>query len=162
MKLLGSEENIRNFRDLKNTVQRKIRNNYNTYIENGIDPNLDKGNKRLWGMVKRLKRDSSGVAPLKSGGKLMTDPLDKANALNSQFKSVFNSATPTEPPDMGPSPFVPMPTFDISIPGVLKLLKNLKIHKAPGPDGIVPRILRDFADQHAPPLMVWSHCHALR
>ena len=53
---------------------------------------------------------------------------------------------------MGPSPFNPMPNFQISENGVLKLLKNLKIHKAPGPDGIVPRILRDYADQLAEPL----------
>ena len=45
-----------------------------------------------------------------------------------------------------------MPNFQISENGVLKLLKNLKIHKAPGPDGIAPRILRDYADQLAEPL----------
>ena len=50
---------------------------------------------------------------------------------------------------MGPSPFSPMTNFQISENGVLKLLK---IHKAPGPDGIVPRILRDYANQLAEPL----------
>ena len=30
-----------------------------------------------------------GVAPIKSEGKLHSDPTDKANLLNQQFKSVF-------------------------------------------------------------------------
>ena len=54
---------------------------------------------------------------------------------------------------MGPSPFNIMPNFQISENGVLnQLLKNLKIHEAPGPDGIVPGILRGYADQLAEPL----------
>ncbi len=70
MRQLGSEENINRFKELKKTVQREIRRNYNNYIENIIDPNTDKG---LWGMVKQMKRDSSGVGPLKSEGKIITD-----------------------------------------------------------------------------------------
>ena len=53
---------------------------------------------------------------------------------------------------MGPGPFNHMPNFQISENGVLKLLKNLKIHEVPGPDGIVLRILRAYADQLAEPL----------
>ena len=37
-------------------------------------------------------------------------------------------------PDMGHSPFGPMQNFIITVPGVTKLLKTLKIHKAAGPD----------------------------
>ena len=36
--------------------------------------------------------------------------------------------------------------------GVTKLLNTFKIHKAAGPDGIVPRILSEFSEQLAPPL----------
>ena len=65
MKDSSTQENIDKFKYLKSTVQREIRKKYNKYIEDLIEPNLDKGNKKLWGMVKRIKRDSSGVGPLK-------------------------------------------------------------------------------------------------
>ena len=63
MKDSSTQENIDKFKDLKSTVQREIIKNYNKYIEDLIEPNSDKGNKKLWGMVKRIKRDSSGVGP---------------------------------------------------------------------------------------------------
>ena len=49
-------------------------------------------------------------------------------------------------PDMGHSPFVPVESFIITVPGVTKLLKSS------GPDGIVPRLLFEFSEQLAPPL----------
>ena len=53
---------------------------------------------------------------------------------------------------MGHSPFGPMESFIITVPGVTKLLKSRKIHKAAGPDSIVPRLLFEFSEQLAPPL----------
>ena len=44
-------------------------------------------------MTKALKRDSSGVSPLKENGKLLTETSEKANALNRQFQLVFTSQT---------------------------------------------------------------------
>ena len=33
-------------------------------------------------MIKAIKRDTSGVSPLKENGKLLTETSEKANALN--------------------------------------------------------------------------------
>ena len=55
MKKSNSTEDTDKFHELKSTVQREIRKNYNKYLEDIIDPEADKGNKKLWGMVKRLK-----------------------------------------------------------------------------------------------------------
>ena len=44
-------------------------------------------------MTKALKRDSSGVSPLKENGELLTETSGKANALNRQFQLVFTSQT---------------------------------------------------------------------
>lgn len=147
-----TESNIQAFRHLKGTVQREIRNGYNTYIEGVIDPGNDKGNKKLWGLVKKLRRDGSRVSPLKSNGSILSNPVDKAHALNEQFQSVFNTPTDDPLPDMGHSPYPSIPELDITVPGVRKLLKNLKPHKAPGPDDISPWILKEFADYIATPL----------
>ena len=50
-----SKEDTNVFYDLKRTVQREIRTSYNSYMGNIINPDLAKGNIKLWGMVKRLK-----------------------------------------------------------------------------------------------------------
>ena len=154
MKNLRSEENRLKFKDLKEKVQQEIRRNYENYIEDLIDPNLDKGNKKLWFMVKRIKKDSSGVGPLKVDGRLISDSKEKANVLNEQFKSVFNEKITNDLPDMGHSPFGPMQNFNITVPGITELLKTPKIHKAAGSDGIVPRLLSELSDQLAPPLTI--------
>ena len=46
---------------------------------------------------------------------------------------------------MGPSSFLSMRNFKFTVPGILKLLENIKIHNASGPVKIVPRLLHDFA-----------------
>ena len=53
-------------------------------------------------------------------------------------------------PEMKPGNTPTMPDFSIHEGGVKKLLSNLKINKAPGPDDIPPRILKDTADIIAP------------
>ena len=45
-----------------------------------------------------------------------------------------------------------MPDINISCKGAHKLLLELKIHKAAGPDSISPRLLREVADIIAPAL----------
>ena len=105
-------------------------------------------------MVKRIKKDSPGVGPLKVDGRLISDSKEKANVLNEQFKSVFNEKITNDLPDMGHSPFGPMHNFNITVPGITELLKTLKIHKAAGSDGIVPRLLSELSDQLAPPLTI--------
>ena len=45
-----------------------------------------------------------------------------------------------------------MNSITIKEEGVKKLLKNLKTSKAPGPDGITPRILKELCDELAPAL----------
>ena len=104
-------------------------------------------------MVKRPKKDSSSCSPLKSNGKLINDTYGKAEALDKQFQSVFNPTTHSTLPDMGPSSFPSMKKFKFTVPGILKLLQDIKIYKAPGPDKIVPRLLHDFAHILAEPLV---------
>ena len=54
---------------------------------------------------------------------------------------------------MGPSSFPSMKKFKFFVSGILKQLQDIKIHKAPGPDKIVPRLLHDFAHILAEPLV---------
>ena len=47
-----------------------------------------------------------------------------------------------------------MPQFEISTPGVKKLLDNSKPHKASGPDSIPPMVLKELGNEIAPILQI--------
>jgi hypothetical protein len=47
-----------------------------------------------------------------------------------------------------------MPDIHISVEGITRLLENLKPHKAAGPDGIRPRVLKELAPSIAPILQL--------
>ena len=88
MKNLRSEGNRLKFKKTVREGPERNQKKYENYIEDLIDPSLDKGNKKLWSMVKRIKKDFTGVGPLKVDGRLIFDSKEKANVLNEQFKSV--------------------------------------------------------------------------
>ena len=76
----------------------------------------------------------------------------KAHILNEQFQSVFTKEDDSCPQLEGAS-HLPIPTLDISVEGVRKLLSELRVNKASGPDNIIPnRVLRELADELAPAL----------
>ena len=47
-----------------------------------------------------------------------------------------------------------MPNITISTPGIHKLLANLKPHKATGPDGIPPTVLKELSHEISPILEI--------
>ena len=98
------------------------------------DPDSPRKNekaKKFWSFVKSLKNDAFGINTLRENGILKTDTLDKANICNRQFQSAFTRESDDEIPSKGTSPFTPMGEITVDPNGVLKLLNNLKIHKAP-------------------------------
>ena len=106
--------------------------------------------KRFWSFVKSLKKDASGITSLRENGILKTDMVGKANICNKQFQSAFTRETDSEIPSKGTSPFTPMGEITVDPKGVLKLLNGLKVHKAPGPDGLSARVLKECSSEIAP------------
>jgi len=94
-------------------VQRDIHREYWDYINDIVtpqesDPNAFASMKRFWKFIKHKATDFDGVAPLKVDGKLVSDPKLKAEALNSQFQSVFTRET-----DLHPTPTsLQLPSMD--------------------------------------------------
>ena len=93
----GREKDEKRFQQLKHEVQRDERQAYWSYVKNLITPKEEdheySGLKRFYKFIKHKKTDINGVAPLKVDGKLVTEPKDKAEALNYQFQSVFSHET---------------------------------------------------------------------
>ncbi|KAJ8042793.1 RNA-directed DNA polymerase from mobile element jockey [Holothuria leucospilota] len=75
----------------------------------------------------------------------------KANILNEQFKKVFTRENDILPP-VDSNTIPTMPDIEVSLEGVVKLLKELNPNKASGPDGIPAHILKLAAEEVAPAL----------
>ena len=139
-------------------LQRSFCVAYWNYINNLISPHNEdgkhQGQKWFWSYIKSLKQDYSGVSSLKHNGKLVTDSIGKAEVLNTQFQSVFTQDPDGDPPSKGPSPHPQMPSFQIGVAGITKLIKGLNIHKAAGPDLINGRLLKECCDACAPILQL--------
>ena len=157
---LSSPDVKNHYKRFRAHVQKVIRDAYWKHIFNifsfeteSPDPDSPRKNekaKKFWSFVKSLKNDAFGINTLRENRILKTDTLDKANICNGQFQSAFTRESDDEIPSKGTSPFTPMGEITVDPYGVLELLNNLKIHKAPGPDGLSARALKECSSEIAP------------
>ena len=138
------------FLDLKHSIQKELRKSYWQYINNLISPESShhgyQQQKKFWSYIRSLKRDHTEISSLYTPDGLVTDNIEKAEALNVQFKSVFTTE-PNQPlPDKGASPCPIMSNISITVTGIVNLLRNLDIHKATGPDEISARVFKELND----------------
>lgn len=92
-----------------------------------------------------------GVAGIKENGVLHQDSETKANLLNKQFQSVFTKEDPKEKlPTLPQSNYPSISDIIINIEGIEKLLENINISKASGPDNFPNWILNNCAYKIAP------------
>ena len=108
--------------------------------------------KKLYSFVKDKKCDSSGVAPLKKYGTTHNDATTKSVIWNGQFFSAFTTEDKRSFPELGAGHYPDAPEITVHPNGVRKLLRNLKPHKATGPDDISPRFLKEMAEPLTPTL----------
>ena len=154
----SSSPDIKNhYKRFRAHVQKAIRDAYWKHIftlePENTDPDSPRKNekaKKFWSFVKSLKKDAFGITSLRENGILKTDTVDKANICDKQFQSAFTSETDPEIPSKGTSPFTAMGEITVDPKGVLKLLNGLKVHKAPGPDGLSARVLKECSSEIAP------------
>lgn len=149
------------FKNIKATIQKQIRNAYWTYLESVIfsDTTSSGHKKKFYNFVKHNKTEHNGIAPLNSEGQTHTDPVSKANILNKQFESVFSKPSPLSLKQLAKSSMSklshsPMAPIHITVQGIEKLLAGLNPHKAQGPDEISPRLLKELHREIAPFLTI--------
>ena len=156
MKKTKNEKDIRKYKDCKKAVQKQERQSYWTYINNIIeegDPDSDQQpkQKRFWTYIKSLRKDSTGVAPLKDNGRLFNTARDKADILSRQYQSVYTKEDQNCPvPEPEGTPYPSMDDFTVTIEGVEKLLHKSNPSKASGPDMIPARLLKECSTDLAP------------
>ena len=68
--------------------------------------------------------------------------------------------TDSEIPSKGTSPFTAMGEITVDPKEVLKLLNGLKVHKAPGPDGLSARVLKECSEYEIDRFFFWNYSHS--
>ena len=132
------------WKDLRREVKKEIDASHDNHVNNLIG-DIREDSKPFWRYVASQKSDTQGIPPLvvKDQGTTAYTDSEKAEALNSQFTSVFTKeqydAIPYTPVK------VTMPDISLTRKGVEKILKKLNVSKAMGPDNISPRILKELA-----------------
>ena len=149
-KQTGLNKHWEQFRELRRQTTKTLATSYKSYVNNQIGDSLKTNPKRFWSFIKANKRENIGIPTLRVNDKPITNDRDKANALNSQFTSVFTSER-YPIPVIDISLYSSMPPLDIGTNGIIKQLKNLNQNKATGPDELPARVLiKETAEQIAP------------
>ena len=117
----------------------------------GTNPDHPTLGKRFWSFIKSMKKDNVGISPLKENGEgeAVHDSKKKANLLSEQFESVFTQEDLENLPSL-PQAFPSISQLNFDTIGIAKLLSNLNVKKAAGPDQIPCWVLKNAAQEIAP------------
>lgn len=141
------------YRQLRNEINNLMKESYHNYCQHLFDDSYSDNRKRFWSLIKSLQKDYSSIVSLNVNGKCITDPQDKAEALNDQFFTFF-----TDENDSIPNPdFIHYPQIGdlyFSTEGITNLMNKLPIYKSAGPDNIPNFILKVCSTVIAPVLQV--------
>ena len=142
---------LNRYKRLRTQAQKDMRSAHKKYMEEVVSNDLKENPKVFWAYIKSKRQESTGVAPLKNkDGFIHSDSSTKVEILNNQFVSAYTREDMSNIPRKGSSHHPTMDSIRVHCNGVLKLLRDLKIHKATGPDEVPAFILKSAASQLAP------------
>jgi hypothetical protein len=139
---------------VRNKLQYLLKSKYKEYVGNLGE--LSRENpKAFWTFVKNKTKSGSVPYTIKRGNTLITDPVEKAEAFNCHFHSMFNRSESKFTQITSNSSEIPeLCNIQLTVDEVLKILRGLEVSKAIGPDGISPVILKECCDVLSPSLCV--------
>ena len=130
----------RNYQDIRNEIVQDIRPAKLNYF-----PSLCQSSSftsSTWKLIKSLSKSPASVPDIEIDGKLITDDIDKANALNSHFIRCFNTSVPplstmsSNPTSHSLEEMVCQPDI------VAKIITSWNSKPSCGPDGIPITLLK--------------------
>eukprot|EP00057_Strongylocentrotus_purpuratus_P003633 XP_003727036.1 PREDICTED: RNA-directed DNA polymerase from mobile element jockey-like [Strongylocentrotus purpuratus] len=139
---------------MRKKVKQHMKKSYEDYVGGILENTITESQKKFWQFINSQKKDNGGIPTLKTASGLATTSKEKAEALNSQYQSVFTQENIASFPDKGESPFPGMANVIFNTDGIKKLLDNLNPRKASGPDLIPIRIMKEAANEIAPILQL--------
>ena len=101
---------------------------------------------QIFSLIKSKRNENVGISPLRENSTMKIADKDKARILNHQFSSVFSIGDQKTPETISPRAS-DMDDIIITTGGVKKLLDDLNVYKANGPDGILARMLKETSNE---------------
>ncbi|PIK37220.1 hypothetical protein BSL78_25949 [Apostichopus japonicus] len=134
--------------EMRSRIKKEIRASHTNFV-NGILWDVKTDCKPFWKYINGKRKDKHCIPPLQTKDKIVFSDIDKAEAFNEQFSSVFTRNTSDEIPLQCPV-CVRMDDIHVSTFGVEKLLRGLKTSTAVVPDNTHPWVLKELATDIAP------------
>ena len=99
-----------------------------------VGENLATNNaKPFWSFIKSFRQSTTGDSALNTINGVATTAVEKANALNKKFQSIFTEEDCQNLPSLKQENPPPMPQINVTTEGILKLLRDLKSAKSTWP-----------------------------
>ena len=145
------------YNKVRNQVRRLTRNKLKMK-EIRIAENVKDNPKLFWNHVQKKTKTKSSIPELYKDSdtkELTKSDGEKADVLADFFGSVFTSENESSMPDIKISENVkPLTECTIDEEDIKKRLRDLKVGKSPGPDGIHPRVLKELHEVLSIPLKI--------
>ena len=143
------------YRAYRNRVQRMTRTLRRKYYARKLDGLRDRDPRSWWRNVKLItgQADKSTHPMIGLANQLYDgDVRALADGVNRFFHGVASDLSPLDDSSIPPPPDVVPDEFIITQEQVERKLNRVKVHKAPGPDGLPNWLLRDFSSHLAGPV----------
>ena len=138
----------------RNTASHAIRNARRRF-ESSLAYECKSNNKAVWNHVNSQKKSGGKNLQLQKGdGSFTKDDASTAEVLNQKYYDTFTKENMEELPSINSKPQLIslLSFFKVTREQVLQVLKDLRIDKSPGVDGIHPHILKELSDSISYPL----------
>ena len=148
------------YNQVRNQVRRLSRNAVKLH-EKFIADNVKSNPKGFWNYVSKKSKTKSSIPDLyvdDNKQNLTKSDIEKSNVLGDFFASVFTDEPSDDLPDITIKDVPVCDSIVMSVEKVEKLLKELKVNKSPGPDGVSARVLKELSDILAVPLYNIFQC----
>ena len=140
-----------NYKAIRNRLKNLVASKYREFINN-IAENLTTQPKKCWSLLASRTKSRSTPGHLKDGTKEVSDPTLKASLFNRFFSSIFILWNKDQIPFCQQHEDEHLRSVQLEEDDIRKALKNLDSTKAPGPDGIPTKVLKDCAEELIPNL----------
>lgn len=158
MKRTGAVSDVHTYKEESKKVKKEIRKSKRRIEKNISKLDGNAGKKKFTQYVKSKLKSKSGVGPLIDlDKKVVADDKGMSEMLNNHFCSVFTTEREDDI-ELENITNVKLENIQVNIQDVSRLIDDLKVDKAPGPDNITTRLLKTFKDQLSVPLtMLFQH-----
>ena len=112
--------------------------------ERKIVKSIKKNSKGFWKLVRQKTKVNTGITDLVVDGKAVTSDIEKAEALNNHFSSVFTIENLGNVPQVITRVDTVQEELSITEAKLIEILSRLKVDKSPGPDKIHNRVLYEI------------------